>query len=127
MGRNFQLFEDVGGEITMKDDDIITFLTDGYPGACEEEPMAVLYSKKETKSQPKAPVSQPTAAVSQPTAAVSQPTAAVSQPTAAVSQPTAAVSQPTAAVSPRPPGFSKRIAATKDGELSIVEIFQYLI
>ena len=100
MGRNFQLFEDVGGEITMKDDDIITFLTDGYPGACEEEPMAVLYSKpKETKSQPKAPVSQPTAAVS----------------------------QPTAAVSPRPPEFSKRIAATKDGELSIVEIFHYLI
>ena len=49
----------------MKDDDIITFLTDGYPGACEEEPMAVVYSKlKETKSQPKTPVSQPMAAVS---------------------------------------------------------------
>ena len=67
----------------MKDDDIITFLTDDYPGACEEEPMAVVYSKpKGTKSQPKAPVSQPTAAVS-----------------------------------PLPPGFSKRIEATKEGEL----------
>ena len=30
----------------MEDDDIITFLTDGYPGACEEEPMAVVYSKR---------------------------------------------------------------------------------
>ena len=65
LGRSFQLFEDVGGEITMKDDNFITFLTDDYPGACEEEPMAVLYSKpEETQSQRKAPVSQPTAAVS---------------------------------------------------------------
>ena len=57
LGRSFQLFEDVAGEITTKDDDIITFLTDGYPGACKEEPMAVVYSKpKETKSQPKTPV-----------------------------------------------------------------------
>ena len=46
LGRSFQLFEDLGGEITMEDDDIITFLTDGYPGACEEEPMAVVYSKR---------------------------------------------------------------------------------
>ena len=83
LGRSFQLFEDVGGEITMKDDDIITFLTDDYPGACEGEPMAVVYLKpKETKSQPKAPVSHPTAAVS-----------------------------------PLPPGFSKRIEATEEGEL----------
>jgi len=68
----------------MKDDDIITFLTDDYPGTCEEEPMAVVYSKpKETTSQPKAPVSRPTAAV-----------------------------LPLA-----PPGFSKRIEATSEGEL----------
>jgi hypothetical protein len=57
-GRSFQLFEDEGGEIIMKDDDIITFLTDSYPGASEEEPMAVVYSKpKETPSQPLAAVS----------------------------------------------------------------------
>ena len=88
LGRSFQLFGDVGGEIIMKDDDIITFLTDDYPGACEEEPMAVVYSKpKETKSHP-------------------------------VSQPKAPVSEPTAAVSPlAPPGFSKRIEATRAGEL----------
>ncbi|KIJ94837.1 hypothetical protein K443DRAFT_11821 [Laccaria amethystina LaAM-08-1] len=63
-GRSFQLFEDVEGEITMKDDDIITFLTDGYPGASEEEPIAAVYSKpKETPSHPKDPISQPLAAV----------------------------------------------------------------
>ena len=66
-GRSCQLFEDEGGEITMKDDDIITSLTNSYPGASEEEPIAVVYSKpKETTSQPKAPVSRPTAAVSPP-------------------------------------------------------------
>lgn len=83
-GRSCQLFEDVGGEITMKDDDIITFLTDGYPGANEEEPIAVVYSKpKETTPQPKAPVPQPTAPVSLLA----------------------------------PPGFSRRIEATRAGEL----------
>ena len=46
LDRSFQLFEDVGSEIKMKDDDIITFHADGYPGACEEEPMAVVYSKR---------------------------------------------------------------------------------
>ena len=71
LGRSFQLFEDVGGEITMKDDDIITFPAEGYPGACEEEPMAVVYSKpKETKSQRKAPILQRKAPFSQLTAAV---------------------------------------------------------
>ena len=44
-GRSCQLFEDEGGEITMKDDDNITSLTDSYPGASEEEPIAVVYSK----------------------------------------------------------------------------------
>lgn len=57
-GRSCQLFEDGGGEITMKDDDIIIFLTDSYPGASEEEPIAVVYSKpRETTSQPTAAVS----------------------------------------------------------------------
>ena len=75
----------------MKDDDIITFHADGYPGACEEEPMAVVYSKpKETKSQRKSPVLQRKAPVSQPTAVVS---------------------------SLAPPDFSKLIEAIKDGEL----------
>ena len=87
LGRSFQLFEDVGGEITMKDDDIITFLTDGYPGAYEEEPMAVVYSKpKETKSH-------------------------------AVPQPKAPVSRPIAVDSRLPFQFSKRIEAASDGEL----------
>jgi len=64
-GRNFQLFEDEGGEITMKDDDIITFLADSYPGASGEEPMAVVYSKpKETTPELRSPVSQATPAVS---------------------------------------------------------------
>ena len=91
LGRSFQLFEDVGGEITMKDDDIITFPAEGYPGACEEEPMAVVYSKpKETKSQRKAPILQRKAPFSQLTAAV----------------------WPLA-----PPDFSKCIEACNDGEL----------
>jgi len=64
-GRSFQLFEDACGEITMKDDDIITFLTDSYPGASGEEPIAVVYSKlKETISEPKAAIPRPTAPVS---------------------------------------------------------------
>ena len=75
----------------MKDDDIITFHADGYPGACKEEPMAVVYSKpKETKSQRKAPILQRKAPFSPLTAAV----------------------WPLA-----PPDFSKCIEACSDGEL----------
>ena len=46
------LFEDEGGESTMKDGDAVALFSDNYPGISKEEPLAIVYGlQKDTPSE----------------------------------------------------------------------------
>jgi len=46
------LFEDEGGENTMKDGDAIALLSDNYPGVSKEEPLAIVYALQKDPVNP---------------------------------------------------------------------------
>ena len=48
--RVWNLFEDEGGDSTMKDGDTVARLSDNYPGVSGEEPLAIVYGPQEDKA-----------------------------------------------------------------------------
>lgn len=46
------LFEDEGGESTLKDDDTVALISDNYPGVSKEEPLAIVYGPQKDATNP---------------------------------------------------------------------------
>ena len=46
------LFEDEGGESTMKDGDTVALFSDNYPGVSKEEPLAIVYGLQRDATNP---------------------------------------------------------------------------
>jgi hypothetical protein len=46
------LFEDEGGESTMKDGDTVALLSDNYPGFSKEEPLAIVHGPQKDATNP---------------------------------------------------------------------------